>query len=281
MKWVIPSKTFLVGEYVALDGGPSIILTTSPCFEMLLSAETDAVKGINSSSPAGVWWQQQNIQNFGLEWFDPYHGMGGLGASSAQFLGAFYASSFVKNQKTTIDTTIEAYLKSAWNGAGVAPSGYDVIAQSMRDCVYLHRKKAIYQTYAWPFSDLSFVLIHTGKKLPTHHHLQVIGRLDGVDSLARIVELARSAFVDKNSDDLISSVNAYHEQLLKMDLVAEHSIEMIERLKAEDDILAIKGCGALGADILLAITPSSSLDEKIVQLKSDGWSVIATSDNLV
>ena len=34
MNIVIPAKTFLVGEYLALTGGPSIILTTTPCFEL-------------------------------------------------------------------------------------------------------------------------------------------------------------------------------------------------------------------------------------------------------
>jgi mevalonate kinase len=42
----VPGKTFLVGEYVALDGGPSIVLATRPCFEMKISPfQQDSTQG--------------------------------------------------------------------------------------------------------------------------------------------------------------------------------------------------------------------------------------------
>ena len=39
MKWRIPAKTFLLGEYAAVAGESAIVLTTSPCFELSLANE--------------------------------------------------------------------------------------------------------------------------------------------------------------------------------------------------------------------------------------------------
>ncbi|MDF1757196.1 MAG: hypothetical protein P1U74_02730 [Legionellaceae bacterium] len=279
MKWEIPAKTFLVGEYVALVSGPSIVLTTSPCFEVSLS-EKPGLDGIHPDSPAGVWWRRQDIKNVGLKWYDPYNGMGGMGASSAQFLGAFYATSYLNNKTVDTNSIFDAYLDSSWNKTGIAPSGYDVIAQSLGGCAYLNRDKNIYQSLSWNFSDLGFILIHTGKKLATHHHLQKMNGFQSLDELSSIIGLALSAFMDGNGASLIYAVNSYHEELLKLDLVAKHSIEMINELRKIDKILAVKGCGALGADVLLVIIPSCELDQKHLELNSLGWNVIASSKNL-
>ncbi|MDP3705166.1 MAG: hypothetical protein Q8R24_04560 [Legionellaceae bacterium] len=293
MKWTIPAKTFLVGEYVALSGGPAIVLTTSPCFEITLTDHA-GLQGIHPESPAGRWWAQHDIQHAGLEWHDPYQGCGGMGASSAQFLGAYYASQYVESvivstsspeqrsnslikQAIDQDKMLDAYFQVAWQGVGVSPSGYDVLAQSMFGCVYLNRQKASYQTYVWPFQDLAFILIHTGEKLITHHHLHDLNRLDGIDVLEGIVESARMAFDQNNSTQLVAAVRAYHEQLLVMNLVAAHSVQAIELLKQQQDILAVKGCGALGADVLLLLVPALSLAQQVQKLSDRGAVILATS----
>ena len=65
MKWFIPAKTFLLGEYAALAEASAIILTTTPCFELSLSSKK-GLSGIHPKSPAGLWWQQQQCLNKGL-----------------------------------------------------------------------------------------------------------------------------------------------------------------------------------------------------------------------
>nr|WP_256594408.1 hypothetical protein [Legionella pneumophila] len=59
MKWQIPAKTFLLGEYAAIAGEPAILLTTSPCFTLTLT-ENAKLEGIHPESPAGLWWQKIN-----------------------------------------------------------------------------------------------------------------------------------------------------------------------------------------------------------------------------
>ena len=71
MNIVIPAKTFLVGEYLALTGGPSIILTTTPCFE-LRQCNNLGLHGVHPESPAGRLWAQYTPKDLGLNWHIRY-----------------------------------------------------------------------------------------------------------------------------------------------------------------------------------------------------------------
>lgn len=87
MIWRIPAKTFLLGEYAALAQGSAMLLTTNPCFEFGLC---DQNKGfIHPDSPAGQWLKLQALGDSPTHWFDPYEARGGLGGSSAEFIGAY------------------------------------------------------------------------------------------------------------------------------------------------------------------------------------------------
>lgn len=288
MKWALPAKTFLVGEYVALTGGPAILLTTTPCFEISLSTSSDLNK-IHPDSPAGKWWQLNNSGNLSLDWHDPYNSIGGLGASSAQFLGAYFAVAHLNKQtpkkaafnQNYLDNLLEDYKSVAWNGIGTAPSGYDVVAQSMGGIVYFNKNTLHLQTYVWPFKKLAFILLHTGAKLATHNYLQTNFSLQDVRLLANIVESARDAFENVDDNNLICAINNYYTQLFKMNLVASHTVSLIDKIKNQIDVLAIKGCGALGADILLLVVPANDLSANVVTLKNCGWQVIATNADLM
>lgn len=279
MKWAIPAKTFLLGEYAAITGFPAIILTTSPCFELAISDDT-GLRGIHPESPAGRWWLQHDFSDVGLQWHDPYHGLGGMGASSAQFLGVYLACNYFQKKTMCVTEMLDAYFQSAWQGMGMRPSGYDVLAQSQHGCVYIDGQQAKTQIYAWPFSELAFILLHTGQKLATHHHLQALTLLDEIKPLVTIVESARLAFELADSGRIIDAVNAYHHQLLSMNLVAEHSLNQINRLQQHDDVLAMKGCGAMGADVLLLLTPKNRLESLKEHLSTTGLAIIATSEAL-
>lgn len=279
MKWLIPAKTFLLGEYAALAGGPAIIMTTSPCFELTTASE-QGLHGIHPQSPAGRWWAAHGMIDAGLQWYDPYHGRGGMGASSAQFIGVYLASMSVPENTLNQQAMLDAYFDYSWNGEGLRPSGYDVLAQSLWGCSYINRQQGHCQSYEWPFPDLAFVLLHTGQKLATHEHLQATSLPNRIDELVAIVELAKAAFDVVDSESLIAAVNAYHQQLLRLNLVAEHSKRYIDLIKQQTDILAIKGCGALGADVLLVLIAKDKLASVIHNLSTVGLNIVATSHDL-
>lgn len=278
-KWSIPAKTFLLGEYAAIAGAPAIVLTTSPCFEVTLSDKI-GLHGIHPESPAGKWWLQHGQKDVGLQWNDPYQGRGGMGASSAQFLGAYLASMHEQKKKVDQQHMLDAYLQSAWHGEGLRPSGYDVLAQSQHGCVYIDKQNDFFQNFSWPFQDIAFLLLHTGQKLATHHHLQTMALPSHLSQLTAIVDIAKTAFEQVDSQRMVDAVNAYHHQLMHMNLVAEHTMRHVESFKKQPDIVAIKGCGAMGSDVLLLLIPTNQQTALSQRLSKSGWNILATSKKL-
>lgn len=282
MTWQIPAKTFLLGEYAAIAEESAIVLSTSPYFELSFSNEKQNEKqsAIHPQSPAGLWWQKQGLISHHMIWKDPYLEIGGLGASSAQFLASYLASNHLHNRPSSLKEMLEGYYQVAWSGSGLRPSGYDVIAQSQQGCVFINKKKRQLQAYHWPFQDLSFLLIHTGVKLATHHHLQNTALPSEINRLSTLADRARVAFDESNSMELIYTINQYHNELSQLNLVASHSMNFINELKTNPEILAIKGCGALGSDILLIITSRSKKSCVTESLGSQKWTVLACEDDL-
>ncbi|MFT4059503.1 MAG: hypothetical protein QM652_08140 [Legionella sp.] len=279
MTWLIPAKTFLLGEYTAIAEASAIILTTTPYFELTLT-ENSELTGIHPQSPAGFWWQQQGIKEHGLSWHDPYAGQGGLGASSAQFLGSYLAGCWLHEKKACLDNMLEIYYQCSWAGKGLRPSGYDVIAQSQSGCVYINKQRKIIRSYTWPFHDLSFFLIHTGVKLATHHHLQETTLPKTINHLSTLVDDAQQAFESQDSQRLVNNINSYHEHLTQLNLIAEHSHKLIQQFKKYPEVCAIKGCGALGSDILLlacSTVDAAALNQKLRKTKHP---ILATEKSL-
>jgi mevalonate kinase len=254
--WEFPAKTFLLGEYAALADLGAILLTTTPGFKMTLT-NAPGLSGIHPDSPAGQWWQRAGMDAHGLLWEDPFLPIGGLGASTAQFLGAYYAVAYLKNTPVIPEQLLTAYWSCAWSGQGVRPSGYDLLAQSMSGCVNIHRLHQRFESLAWNFDDLTFLLVPTGHKLATHQHLIAAAIPPNVEALDRLVTMATTAFIHKDSGALIDAVNGYHRCLAAAGLVHEVSLHFITALAVDPRVLAVKGCGALGADmLLLLITPA-------------------------
>lgn len=278
MQFAIPAKTFLIGEYAVLKQAGAIILITTPCFKLSVT-ETKQLEGIHPDSPAGKFWHDFLPQH-GLSWFDPYEARGGFGASSAQFLGAYLAYCRLNSKSQSVPELLQYYAAYAWDGKGVKPSGYDIQAQAGSGCVYINHQVQCETRFTWPFPDIGFILIHTGKKLATHEHLHHLSLPNNLELLATLAASARSAFDEVDSERLIAAVNGYYHQLVSANLVAAHSHEAISRLQKNPDILAIKGCGAMGADVLLLLVRKEKQAEIMDSLASTGWFVAATQRRL-
>lgn len=278
MIWQIPAKTFLLGEYIALIGGPAVLLTTTPCFTLSLKTTTD-IQDIHQESPAGRWWQQQDLK-YNLAWQDPYHGIGGLGASSAQFLGAYLATCHLKKTKFSTEGLMEAYYQSINTNIGLRPSGYDLLAQASQGIVFIDKNQQTTATNHWPFTNLSFILIHTGQKLATHEHLAKTPMPKALDSLATLVYQSQTAMQNQDSATFIATINAYNQQLQKNSLVTSHSQELIKHLKAHTPALAIKGCGAMGADVLALLIKKEDKDSCMTIIANQGLKILATETSI-
>lgn len=273
--WLIPAKTFFLGEYAALKDQSAIVLTTSPCFELRPHSKP-GLQGIHPESPAGRWWARSQIHDYGFDWYDPYQGIGGMGASSAQFLAVYLACAHLNNQTIDLDRLIHDYRQIATSQTSITPSGYDVLAQCAQGLVYLNRQTAISTELTWPFRDLGFILLHSQKKMATHTHLQSLVLTQATDSLSDLVELAKTAFDTTISHDLVTAVRSYHQVLREQNWVAPHTLGLIEKLYQETPALAIKGCGAMGADVILLLMEQSQISDQMSQLQQAGWHILAS-----
>jgi len=247
VRLAVPAKTFLLGEYAALSAAPALLLASEPSFVVERTKEPDLI-GIHPDSPAGKFWRDHSDRRYGLQFFDPYGGIGGLGASSAQFLGA-YQLVFGKDD-IAIEHLLSQYYHYAWNGIGARPSGYDILAQMHQGLVFVDRQQERISTMTWPFDNLAVYLIHTGKKLATHTYLQDTRACPDYSSLGRLAAHAFDAVRTSSRSDFLQAVRAAGECLDTNNLVALHSKALIAKLYKQNWVQAVKGCGAMGADIL-------------------------------
>ncbi len=282
----LPSKTFLLGEYFILRQGAALLVNTRPLFEFnAIKTDHFQVMDIPRHSPAEqfITAHQQTFQSYALSFTDPYAGKGGLGASSAQFLGAYICHQLLTNKQTdcqSIKTTdgikrlLACYQQYAWSKQGYAPSGADVIAQLTGQLTYFDKSTMHVEEYAWPFDDIGFCLLHTHNKLATHEHLKQLTDFND-EKLRDILTASHQALVNKDAKQFIDSIKHYHNELDRLNLVATHTLALLNTLNQQQAVLAAKGCGAMGADIILVIVKQSEKAAFVQWLNQVNLSLIA------
>lgn len=253
----VPSKTFLLGEYLALKGGPALVLTTNPPFQLLVRPnESDklSVEGITQNSPAYLLINSDKafFRQFHLQFIDPYQQIGGFGASTAAFLLMSALKRHLLSLGFAEEHLLQEYLQYAWTGEGIPPSGVDLLAQLRGQVFFHHKKTKQMHHFSWPFYNLRFCLIHTGNKLATHQHLKKLTDFND-EGLEDCVLLGMQALIEKNANQFIQAINQYAIALQARNLVASHTTILREQLMSDPDIVASKGCGALGSDVILVL----------------------------
>ncbi|MCB0406704.1 MAG: hypothetical protein KDD34_00795, partial [Bdellovibrionales bacterium] len=180
LRLTAPSKTFLVGEYAILHGGHALLANTEPRFEVIISTPGEGrCENIHPNSPAGQWARthREAFEKIDFQFIDPHQGRGGFGASSAQFLLAWAWSLLdqVPFSRLTEGLDLSQILKdyhSLFEEKSTRPSGGDVVAQSIGGICQVATAPLTMTEKSWPFKDLDFLIIPTGKKINTHKHLE-------------------------------------------------------------------------------------------------------------
>lgn len=263
-----PSKTFLLGEYLALNHGPCLLLNTAPRFKLTVTETTgrDFKKMDEQQATPAAKFLQNNwdfFRNFQLEFYDPYHGLGGFGASSAEFCLLYKLKQYY--EKTNLNWTLflQEYQAYAWNKQGLCPSGADLIAQMQGGITYFQKENNTVEKIVWPFPDLIFCLIHTHKKLSTYQHLRDLTAVPTA-ALAPIVAQAYQALTVHNKKDFIAAIHDYRHGLQANKLVTASTLKMLNTIETLPGVMACKGCGALGADVILALIDKNKLEKFII-----------------
>jgi hypothetical protein len=364
----IPSKTFLLGEYVALNGGPCLILTTPPYFQIAFQQKTfqksppSPLSPFSPYSPAGKWIEKHRdfFKHYHIDFSDPHEGKGGFGASSAQFIGVYQAIYPIEKTREYIENLLEAYWETFPKDTQVLPSGADIVAQIFGGVTYWHRlaelspqrdagdpssrfvappkeplclnaviqrsakhdegspwykeilrrklaslreaaplddngKGFFYDVWhsgqrawsslddsraaSWPFPDLSYCLIRTGQKQNTHQNLSKLST-SACAQMAQVVEDGLAAFTSKNALAFIEAVTHYARWMKQEKCVVPNTEALIQQLYASTFIEAAKGCGALGADVILALLRPEKMQNFLEWLRMREWEVVNFSDSL-
>lgn len=268
----LPGKTFLLGEYVVLDGGPGLMLTTPPYFEMHLRDKPQLPSVPNPAfhpqSPAGLWIEKNSdfFKQYHLDFFDPHEGKGGFGASSAQFISVYAALHSIEKTAHGMEKLLADYFSVVKSTEGVLPSGADLVAQVCKDITYWHRAEQQLDQVTWPFQQLSYCLIRTGYKCATHQSLKKLPP-DALVEMSDLVKQGYAAFRSADSLALVNAVNEYAAWMKRVNCVVATTEDLLQFFASSRLIEAAKGCGALGADVILVLLATEKLPSFLAWLQ--------------
>lgn len=331
----IPGKTFISGEYLALNGGNSLIVSTKPGFQVFFVKKASSTPNFlkqlcqkhqlnekyfdgnflkNNQSPAEIFFQKnmKSFESWDIFFYDGYDKKGGFGASTAQFLALFLFDLLIKNGFSSVKnetqnkfvsesdgklnlSNIDSDLSSKvdlkelifqyWDCQNNAeairtevesdldklfllPSGNDLLAQKFPGFNFIGKDlsskkfsnlKIEQQNAKWPFADLGFFLVWTGNKTPTHQHLKDLKSFHST-LLSQIQQNIKESFFQGKKTDFITNINLWFSELKKLNFVCDETLKLVEQSKKVPTIRAIKGCGALGSDVLFVLYSKSETD---------------------
>lgn len=283
----VPGKTFLAGEYLALAGGPTLVFLSQPCFETEVSKGVGNVVGLHPESPAGIFISKHRdyFKNFDIQFRDAYAGKGGFGASTAQFLSVYamwlHKEAHQQDMEKYLDFKhlLEAYYDVAWNGQGQRPSGADLVGQLKGSLTFFEKRQGLISVTSWPFADLEFHLLHTGNKLATHEHLRTLPVFP-TQGLESAFALIRESFDKQQSELFVEGIKSYAQELQKLNFTCEPTLKLLSEIRQIPGVQAAKGCGALGADVVLVVTAQGEAQEFTNYCEGKGLSLLSSSDKI-
>jgi mevalonate kinase len=252
-----PSKTFLLGEYVALNGGPTLLAATEPRFKLRIQ-QGHGENPFHADSPAGRLWNRdpELTRSLSAHFENPLH-LGGLGASSAEFL-LLHTALQVKSTlawEAQLEPDLFEILKDyvdLSSNRGTKPSGADLVSQLRGRMTLFDKSRGTVLTRGWGFTDLSFLLFATGVKVPTHEHLANLGSWND-ERLLLATEAGCAAWLKGDSHGFVEAVQAARAELRHLKFEVDFTGTLLDEILEDRAVLAAKGCGALGADVLMVL----------------------------
>jgi len=246
-----PGKTFLIGEYIVMEGAPALLVNTRPRFQF--NVQYPVHKGAqpfhgNSSAVRFIEENKKVFSSIFIAYFEAYKH--GFGLSGAEFNCVYLLEALLRGRSIgDIDCfdLLEKYL-SFLAPKGSVPSGADVVSQWLgKVCIF--SKPSVAESINWPFGDLSFALIQTGESLPTWKHLENLEQKD-FSQLKEISFIAMESIRSSSESLFLQSIQDYQKALEEEGLTHPSTKKIIQELGAHSEVLAVKGCGAMGAELV-------------------------------
>lgn len=289
MKYTIPAKTFLIGEYSALVGGSVLGLATGPGFQVSYSKVTDAKFPFHQNSPAGQLWAEAlmalensetsvatDLKNTKIEMVELFNNLGGFGRSTAEYLSALIPS-LSKKSEDFVAIRKKYQQLSLQSGAGA--SGADLAIQYFGNVTVVDGAKNTYSSTGWKFKDHDFILVSTGQKIKTHEHLAGLD-LNLIKTFPKVSDAVVETYLTGSATDFISGVKAWSHFLESHSLTHPYSLELKTALLKNPEVLCAKPCGALGADVILVVCKKEASVRVQQELAAMNFIVQGTSADL-
>lgn len=283
----VPSKVFLLGEYAVLSGTPAWIATLPPRFA--LREDSSSKWTPHPDSPAGRLIASSAISKSeflkSLEFDDPQGGVGGLGASTAQFAALYFLNELHQGGNPTA-----ANWRDVWRcyQESQTPqqrgSGADLIAQwiggicEVEGLASTHTPATRSLSTLWDWS--AFLIFSTTqtdptRKVATHSHLAELRARGGlpqtvVAELAAVLKRAQDALAldslgrGKSARHLGECLTQYAEILRRNGCESPRTTEDRQILSQFPGVLGVKGCGALQSDTLIVLWDRHGADPKLL-----------------
>ena len=257
-KLSFPSKTFLIGEYAVLDKGSAVLANTYPCFyfDVNLNSALSTCDFHPESSANFLIKKNKNLfSNVSILSFSPHSGYGGFGFSSAQWNCAYWVYRFqteglfrLKSQEDLMD--MWEYCRKLHRKQGSIASGVDALSQWMGQ-VCLYQARPFYtDSISWNFKNIQFAFVRVEKLHSTAKHLQNL-KQKKFSKLKKISKQAVKYMQDRSETGFIDQINEYAIQLEKLGLVTKNTLTFLKEFKKNKNVIGAKGCGAMGAEIIV------------------------------
>ncbi|MEZ0392641.1 MAG: hypothetical protein ACAH59_10515 [Pseudobdellovibrionaceae bacterium] len=283
----VGGKTFVAGEYLALTGGPALMLATDPRFQMEVFKDGGNADNVfHPDSPAGKFWDKHKdfFSQFHLKFSDPYQ-VGGFGASSAQF--ALLHSFWQLKDKVFVEAErfydwhlmLQDYRELGDQGSGFPPSGADVVGACAGGLTWFDRGNGKVQTFSWPFFEIDFFVVHTGSKLATHEHLKNLGQFPtaGFENAMKKVQTGLSQV---HFETFLQGLQDYKAELKAQNRILLETDQKVQSLEAHSEILFAKGCGAMGSDVIFLLCKRENMAAVQQILQSANLKIMAETSKI-
>ena len=261
LKFNIPGKTFLVGEYAVLAGGSCLGLGTRPGFS--IQPNPNGQK-FHPDSPAGLYLQKHKLENFSHDFKNPY-GVGGFGASTAEFIFSYYSNA---QSSKNVEDIFNSYLDLYSDRKEQKPSGADLLTQLAGGIsrIDLSSPVPIVEKLNWNFKDLELLVYSTGLKVKTHEHLAGLDR-KVCGSLVKPSQDVVSAFKTNDSRTFTQALSEWSDKLQQLGLAAAEVTELKRHLQSQIPGILVKPCGALGADVIVILCSKVAKQHVLEQIE--------------
>jgi mevalonate kinase len=282
---LIPSKTFLYGEYAVLHGGKSCVIAHKPSFSLEINLDkTSQGNPFHPESPAGqLLAKTQDLCGHQVIWADPHQGSGGFGGSTAEYLGTLLVKLELEKKSFELFAEWKKY-RNQLKGQG---SGADFVAQAtggLCEIQILASQEVKVNPMVWPFEDVLIYWWKTARKVKTYEDLRAQKYSDDqAQRLARRSEALAEALSGKKKDVFFQQLMEFYHELSQLGLQQSEVKEEVEAWMKIPGLLGAKGCGAQGADVFMIFVEKDkdlSVRQELINRKIEFYSLKDISEGV-